>query len=169
MDWGSRSFLIAMKLLRWNVFWFAVYVACKAYQDKYVEKVLLGEQDTRTRAHEPADARPPPDLMSFVIYALALDLGICLLIATIVALVVAKFKAPDNTFILDWPLLQLAGFDYAMSTATLALLGVLLARVVQKPGIFRYREDGLRGIRAFSEVLLFSSAVVIAVPYYAFA
>ena len=147
--------LYAVKLWRAMVLWICLYVVEKVYQDEFVHKVLAGDGDAR-----------PPSLSLVIAYAVGAEAVAMLLLVAVLALLMAKYKTRDSTFVIDNRFMVLLFVDYALTTSTMVTLGVAVAKQVQDGRLFRYRDDGLRGIRALCTLLLQLSAVVLALPVF---
>jgi hypothetical protein len=147
------AIVLIAKVVRAMVFWVALYVVEKAYQDAYVQHTLL-EDGT------------PPDLRWLTAAAIGIDIVITGILAVITFLIKKLFKTPSNTFILDNGTMRIIGIDYACSTAVILAMGTLLSQSAQSAQLFRYRDNGVRGIRAFCNMLLYVSFVGMAIPYY---
>jgi hypothetical protein len=155
-DAPLHGVLYVVKLVRVTAMWICLYVADKIWQESYVSTVLI-------------DGAPPPSLSGIVFAAVAMEGLFMLLVVTVLLLLQAKNKRPDNAYAIDGGLLRLLAVDYALSTVVLLSAGALFARVAQDRSTFRYGQDGLRGIRATSTLLLCTTLVVFAVPFYALA
>lgn len=140
-----------VKLVRFLVLWIALFVTEKVYQDAYVTTVLVRDKQ-------------PPDLRPVVVYALLVDF----VFFTFMMLVIHLLRAqnPGKSYALDGNLVSMLVVDYIASTVVLGIVGWTTATVVQDKEILRYRDDGLRSIRALGTLLLYGSIVVLLVPYY---
>jgi hypothetical protein len=147
--------LYFLKLARAMVLWISLYVVEKVFQDAYVQRAMGGRDDGK-----------PPSLASMIMYAVAIEGTVMLLIVAVLVLLMARYKNPRTTFVIDRQFMSLLAIDYAFTTVTMVGLGVLLAKQVQDGRLFRYRDDGLRGIRALSNLLLYVSMVVITLPFF---
>lgn len=150
---SSVAVVAVFKIARAMVLWISLYAADKVFQDAFVQRVLASDGD-------------PPDLRWFVPCALAIDATVMILLCTILSLVRNTYKLPTNTFIVDAPLVLLIVKDYVATTLLILALGVALASVAQSESMFRYREDGMRGVRAFGELMLPVSFVAVSLPFY---
>lgn len=153
VDLQAAVVLYGLKLVRAMVLWVALYVVEKVYQDSYVQAVLVED-------------RKPPDLALVVVYAVAVEGSVMLLVLLVLALLKAKYKTPSNTFVIDDRLLVAAAVDYLVSTGAILAIGAALGAAAQNGRLFRYRHDGLRAVRALCNLLLYTSLVVLAVPFY---
>jgi hypothetical protein len=154
LDGAVHGMVYAFKFVRAMVFWVALYVMEKVYQDAYVQAVLV-------------EGKPPPDLWGIVATAVAVEFGAMLVLAAVLLLVQSKYKAASNTFVLDDGLMAALAKDYAVGSVAILAVGTLLARAAENGQLFRYRDDGLRGIRALCNMVLYVSFVVFAIPFYA--
>lgn len=141
----------AVKLVRFMVLWVALFVTEKVYQDSYVSSVLIRD-------------KPPPDLRPLVMYALIVDFVVFGFILMLITLL--RAQNPSKTYVLDGYLVNALCIDYIASTLVIALIGTGLAIVVQDQAILRYRDDGLRSIRALGTLLLYCSMLTIDIPYF---
>jgi hypothetical protein len=155
MDGASTVVVYLFKFVRAMVFWIVLYVTEKFYQDAYVQRVLVEDHK-------------PPKLMGLVGVALGAELAIMLMLGVILLLVKGKYKTRANTFVLDDALLRCIAVDYALSTVVIGVICVLLARAAESNRLFRYKDDGLRGIRALCNLVLYVSFVVLVMPFYKF-
>lgn len=146
--------LYGVKLVRAMVLWISLFVVEKVFQDSYVQQVLV--QDGK-----------PPNLSMVIVYAVAVEGAVMMLLLAVLWLLMARYKTSNNTFVLDGRALVLCAFDYLASASAVLSLGALLGDAAQNGRLFRYRHDGLRTIRALCNLLLGVSLVVVAVPFYA--
>lgn len=150
-DPASVSILIAFKVVRLMVLWVALYFVDRAFQSAYLEKVMVED-------------KPPPALWTAMPFALAIE-GVAIgLVLLLVTLLKARFKRDGNAFVFDGPLLGLLMSDYIRTTVPILALGSALGAVTQHSKYLRYKEDGLRAIRAHCTALLLVSAVVLVLP-----
>ena len=147
--------LYFIKLARAMVLWISLYVVEKVFQDAYVQRAMGGR-----------DGGLPPSLATMIMYAVAIEGTVMLLVVAVLVLLMARYKNPGTSFVIDRQFMFLLAIDYALTTVIMVGLGVLLANQVQDGRLFRYRDDGLRGIRALSNLLLYVSVVVIALPFF---
>lgn len=140
-----------IKLVRFLVLWIALFVTEKVFQDDYVSRVLIRDG-------------APPDLRPLVVYALLVDF----VFFTFIMLVIQLLRAqnPDRNYAIDGNLVSVLMVDYVASSVVFGVVGWGIAAVVQDRKILRYRDDGLRSIRALGTLLLYGALVTLAVPYY---
>lgn len=149
VDGTTVAVSTVFKLVRIMILWIALYFVDRAYQAAFLNRVMIED-------------RPPPPLWSVMAAALAIEAAFALMVIGGLALLRARFKRPDNTFVLDGPVISALLADYLASTVVLLALGTALGAVAQSRRHLRYKEDGMRGIRALCAALLLVSVVVIA-------
>ena len=157
-DGAALGVVAAVRVVRTMVLWIALYFVDRAYQEAYVQRVLVGDDG------DDGDRGDPPRLWTIAAAALAIEAVILAMLGVILFLLSARFKSPKNSFLIDGPLLRRLAVDYAGTTTVLLLLGAAMGAVTQDTRNFRYREDGLRGIRALCVALLLVAFVVINEP-----
>ena len=145
----------AVKAVRFLSLWIALYVVEKVYQDRFVRQVLAEEGE-------------PPSLGRMVPTALAIEAVFMLLVWLALWLMFKVFKTSKNTFILDWSWLRMQYRDYIWTTGAILLLGTAIGRVMEDRRVFRYKDDGLRAIRAHALLMLAVSGAILLVPMFMF-
>lgn len=159
MDKSSVIILSAFKLMHIAIAWIAIFIADKMFQMHFVQKMYL--DDTVNRAE-----RPAPDLQYFVLLVLLVNfLFMALLLVLMVAL--SQFMNRDGTVgTFDGSLLRLMVFDYLVSVLSATLIGAMTAAAVQNNEKLVFKDMGLRGIRAFADLFLMCTIIIVAVPFY---
>lgn len=145
--------LHGIKLARVAFVWLSLFAAEKVFLDLYVQRTLVG------------NARPP-SLYGLVLLAVALEAVASLVLALMMGFVAALYRRVSPALVLDGHLLRLAAKDYAWTSAAFLVVALLIARVVQSSRALRYRDDGMRAIRALCVMLLVVAAVVLSLPLY---
>lgn len=140
-----------VKFVRFLVIWVALFVTEKVYQDTYVSTVLIRDA-------------PPPDLRPLVLYALLVDFVFFAFILMLIRLLRAQNQS--KTYIIDGNLVHILVIDYVMSTLVLMSIGMGVAAVVQDRVILRYRDDGLRSIRALGTLILYAALISLFIPFF---
>lgn len=145
--------MYVIKLTRFLVLWLALFVVEKVYQDAYVSSVLVR-------------SGKPPDLRPLIIYALLTDFVFFTFILVVINMLLAQRQRSGYGHVIDLNLVSILVFDYLGSVLVLGVVGWGIATVVQDKKILRYRDDGLRSIRALGTLLLYCSIVVLMVPFF---
>lgn len=140
--------LYIIKLVRFMTLWIALYIADKVFQARYVSDVLF-------------EGASPPTLVGLLATALAIEAVALLFIVVIMSLFKNHNKRVNNAYLIDRGLMTLVAGDYIITTAVFFALGIALCATASERKLFRYGEDGLRGIRAVSVALLGMAFVVI--------
>ena len=172
-DPAALGFVVAVRVVRLMVLWIVVFFVDRAYQESYVQRVLVDDGPASAGdgggglQDRDAGGSPPPRLWTLPAAALAIEAGVVLLMSSVLFLLNARFKAPNNAFVVDAPLFRRLAADYAATTAVIAAVGTAAAAVAQDARLFRYRDDGLRGIRAFCTMfVLIAFAVLLLTPFF---
>lgn len=161
-DVPALGIVVIVRFIRVMVLWIVVFFVDRAYQEAYVQSVLVeggGDGEAGDAGHD--DGPAPPRLWTLPLAAFAIEAGILLLFSSVLFMLNARFKQSGNAFVVDGTLMRRLASDYAVTTAVMLLLGTAFAAVSQDGRLFRYREDGLRGIRAFSTLFIMVSFAVL--------
>lgn len=151
--------LYTVKVVRIMVIWIVLYVIDKIWQDMYIQSLLKSE----TTGIE----QKTPSLWPIIIIALGIEAVFMLVLLLILVMVASLYGGTNTTFIIDRTTLFAIGVDYAMSSTILILIGATVASIAQSKRLFRFGDDGMRGIRATCNMLLVIAAIVIAIPWFA--
>jgi hypothetical protein len=142
-----------LKLLRVVVGWCALRVASNVFQTMYEDRVYV--RDTS-----------PPHPAVFVGLFLGVDLAMNVVIFAILLFLKHIFKASDNTFPVDRQMLGAWGLDYAISTALVGLIALVIGEVIRRKKYFRYKYEGDRGIRAMQQMVMYVYCVMLFMPFF---
>lgn len=153
LDAHTFALAYATKTYRIAALWFVAYLMEKVYLARYLTRVFI------------EDARPA-GLFSLAFVILALEFMLFCGVMLAMYLFASKFKGETNAFVIDGEIIRALWIDYALSTAVLLVVGAALATVVQNCALFHYRHEGMRGIRAYSELFVQIAIVVILLPYF---
>jgi len=143
------SGLFGMKVMR-MIFFYTSLIITKNYMSQvYMEKVLVNDEN-------------PPKLANFIYLALIVE-GIFMIMFVgllYVADIQFKLNLSSNNFFTQYVLP-----DYIISSAFISFYGGIIANKMTNKKFFLYKEDGLRAIRALSEIMLSISFVTNTVPW----
>jgi hypothetical protein len=160
-DTTALMISIFVRVLRVMILWIILFFVDRAYQAIYVEEVL--SQPIDVTAPTPATSLSPR-LWTMMPLVLGIESVVLLIVVLGLLALKTRFKRVNNTFVIDAPLLRRLLREYLASVAVLAPLGALVGHTMQSCKEMRYRDDGLRGIRALAVLLLIMSIVIIAAP-----
>lgn len=152
---------MVFKLIRILTLWTAVFFTDKIFQDKFINQVYYDIQN------ENSDRRYP-NLHHFIWVVILIDMvlfGLILLASFSAAMFVEK-TSMNSMFVIDTQLLRLIFIDFLMSIIVIFVLGYILADTIQKMHQLRFKDVGIRGIRAYSTLIIFVNIVVMLIPYY---
>lgn len=141
IDAHVLAIMYSIKALRMLMLWVGVWVSDKVYQTRYVSTVYIGRS-------------PPPTMVGMVGTALAIESVSIIFVMLILALLKHMFKQASNSCVVDSGLITLVAGDYILTSALFLAVGAAVAGTAGSRRLFRYGDDGLRGIRAVSLALL---------------
>jgi len=151
---GPVIVLYLLKLYRMMVLWLVVAGIKDYYADAFVRSVYIH------------GASSPPSLLTFVPVVMGIE-GAAFALPMLTAYIMYyRYKSYDNAFVIDYVTLRRAIVDYVVSTTVIVLVGLVITSVVQSRSLFRYKDDGVRGIRAAGDAFLLSAFVLLLPPYF---
>jgi hypothetical protein len=143
----------AVKAVRIFFLWSSLTFARALFQARYNDAVYL--QNTS-----------PPHPAWFVFLFLGFDLTLNVSLMAFMKMLSFLLKTATNSFPIDGYAMRAIVLDYIMSTTLIAVLAFILAVVVRRKKYFRYRFEGERGIRALSDMILWTSSIILVIPYF---
>lgn len=147
--------LLLSKLLHMIVLWTLFYITEKITLDAFVMKMYVDNGDN-------PDPKPPP-LWRIPVSVFAVDLLFVVLISG--ALLLAVRRLVTNPVIGGQTLLSMVSMDMLICYALCFAVAAILAAVAQNQSCCRYKEDGIRGIRAYTFAALCASLILCIPPY----
>lgn len=153
LDAKTAGVMYAIKAYRVLTLWFITSVMEKVFLENYLRRTFV-------------EHGRPPDFSQLVTVSWAVEFFALAVPMFILSLLYLRYKAHDNAFVVDSHLLSSVVFDYLLSSALFVSIGLIIARRVQDENLFRYKHDGMRGIRAGTLMFFRASIVVILVPFY---
>lgn len=132
----AKSATLVVKMLRWLFIWMAIRVSTRLHEASYVETVY-GRNE-----------KPPPLLPAIVNFFILLSLFHIAMLAIVNSLVGIN-AIPKS--VRSYALTESAAY-----MLFIGMLSVYIASVVESKRYFNYRKDGIRAIRAFKELVLWS-------------
>lgn len=154
MDLINQNFMVMYALKGMTIFfiWFSLYLSSKIFQEKYVNNVFVNNQD-------------PPSLYSFVGVFLGFEVGFTVLMVIILYLLKYLFDKSGD-FLINDAVLKRFTFDYVCTMVLVLIIGLVMASILMKKKYFRYKTDGLRGIRSLQEIMFSLGSVVALLPIF---
>lgn len=144
--------LLVCKLIHVILLWFAFYVAEKAALDAFITKVYVEKREK------------PPRMEWIPTGVFVADFAAVLLLVVCAYFIIARsISAP---LIGGQRLVMLLGLDLMASWFLAFMVSLVAANVAQRQSCMRYKDDGLRGIRAYCYVALCLSVVMCVIPYF---
>jgi hypothetical protein len=143
---------LGLKVLRLVLSYVAIVIAKNLTSQIYMDKVLVNQEN-------------PPSLNNLLYLYLGIEAGFFVLLMIMLYMVgtIDTFKLQDtiNTELFTNYLLP----DYIIYLILTVVLGLVLSSKMYSKKYFLYKDDGLRGIRALSEILFTYSVINSIVPY----
>ena len=132
----AKSATLIIKAIRWVFIWMAVRVATRLHESTYVEKVYGKKEDP-----------PRLDMMvtNIAIFLFLFHVAILAVVNTMVG--TGGFPKSVRTYTLT---------ESVAYMIFILLVAVYMAWLVQTKRYFNYRKDGLRAIRAYKEMVLWT-------------
>lgn len=131
----------------------SIRISEKVFSELYMKKVYA-EEDM------------PPSIYVFMTMFLIMHAAFVLILLIILFLTMLVFKEDSNTFAISSFLIQSYFADYIVSTVFFILLSIIIGTVMQKKKYFRYKQEGLRAIRAYQDILNKVAIFVYLLPYF---
>jgi uncharacterized membrane protein (DUF485 family) len=115
----------------------------------YMDKVLINQEN-------------PPKLSNFILMFAILDILMMLIIVVIISLT-SKFLPTVLKGNLD---LKVIGIDFGIYLLLTSVIGYIIADAMYNKKFFMYKDDGLRAIRAFKDIILYISICLSIFPFF---
>ncbi len=138
--------MYSFKALRVLVAWLATAFASRAFQAMYRQRVYARDD-------------PPPHPAVFVAMILGVDAAAHVLFGVVLL-------AARHVWGIDVALLRMWAIDWAIVTAAVAAVSLVIAQVVYSKRFFRYKYEGERGIRAMQELVFCVYCVAVPLPFF---
>lgn len=149
------ALIYVVKAFRIFLLWVSLVFARALFQTRYNDAVYLQNR---------APPHPAWFVLIFLGFDVALNAGVVMLLTALMYLLRTRL----NNFPVTSYVIRAVLTDYAVSTALMAVLAFVMATVIRRKKYFRYRFEGDRGIRALSDMILWTSAVILIIPYFRF-
>lgn len=132
----AKTATLVVKMLRWLFIWMAVRVATRLHESTYVETVYGKKED-------------PPRFEPMII-----NIGVLLLLFHVALLAVVNTLTDSGVFpksVKTYTLTESAAY-----MVFIMLVSYYMATLMHSKRYFNYRKDGIRAIRAYKEMVLWS-------------
>lgn len=143
--------ILLAKLIHIMFLWFTFYIAEKVAIDDFITAVYVEEGE-------------PASLMKTVLRVFISDFVFCTVF--MLCLYIFMARSSDQPILGGMAILYATGSDLYMAWTLCFLLSTTIAWVSQSQSCCRYKDDGLRGTRAYCYTALCISAIVCLPPYY---
>ena len=145
--------IYVLKVIEFIIIMVSLFLTDKVFSNLYMQKVY-------------ADNGDPPSLLTLYGIFLAMNIGFMLFLVTMLFLLSFIFKRPSNDFIISAELIKTMLLDYASFMLILTVVALIIGTIVEKKKYFRYQTEGLRASRAYKEIILSLSGILLLIPYF---
>lgn len=145
--------IYVLKVVRFLMAWMSLSIATRAFSSVYASNVYIKNVDP-----------PPPTLFLAMFFGVDIAMNAGLMTALWAASRV--FKSPSNDFPIDGYLLSSWSVDVACSEIVMVGISFAFGNIISTKKAFRYRQEGDRGIRALGQMMLYSYAVILLIPFF---
>jgi ABC-type multidrug transport system permease subunit len=146
--------LYVLKIINYAGLLLSYYLAEKLFSEMYMKIVYAENKD-------------PPSIHIMLGIVLAIHFVMNIFIFTILMLIMFLFKTGSNNFIINRYLVTSYLIDYGMTLVFVSIIALILGSIVVKKKYFRYKTEGLRGVRALREMMVSLASIVFIVPWFA--
>ena len=153
LDGNSLIVLYIMKIYRIMSVWTILYILDKVYQGQYMDDVYISR-------------RPPTSMTMLPVLLVSIEAVSFAFFFFLLLLFRNRFNVTKNTFIIDETLLRYVMVDYALTTTSIMLISTAIISTVCNKDTLRFHHDGMRGIRASSRIIFYSSIIVLLLPMF---
>lgn len=145
--------IYALKVIRFALAWVSMRIAVSAFSRIYASNVYIKNVD-------------PPSPLLFLAIFFAIDISVNMALLTLLWAASRIFKSPSNEFPIDSYLLTAWMVDIVCSELAMMGIGFAFANIISTKKAFRYRQEGDRGMRALGQMMLYSYAVLLWIPFF---
>lgn len=146
MDKTVLGVFAVMKVIKLALSYAAITIATNYTSQIYTEKVYVRQEN-------------PPKLVNMLFLFLGIELLMSVITITCIGLLISFIMSKDgqsgqssDSIKLEDVAVQFAQ-DYVLYLISMAIHGSIIAQIMYSKKYFLYKDDGLRAIRAFSEIL----------------
>lgn len=145
--------LYVLKFIHFAIFVAALFLTEKLFLEMYMKKVYAENSD-------------PPSIYKMLGILLLIDIGFTLFLVTILVLLMYIFNSPDKNFIINSDLIITFLLDFGIYMFFVLMISMIIGSIIQMKRYFRYKTEGLRGIRAFKEIILGVAGSLVFIPFF---
>ena len=141
MDKSVLGVFAIMKVLKLVLSYAAIIIATNYTSQIYTEKVYVRQEN-------------PPKLINMLFLFLGIELLMSVITITCIGLLISFITSNDKSISIkmDDVAIQFSQ-DYILYLISMVVHGSIIAQIMYSKKYFLYKDDGLRAIRAFSEIL----------------
>jgi len=148
------TYMYILKIITYGLMYLGLFFAEKIFSDMYTKAVYVKNQE-------------PPNLLTF--YGIYLGFAVAMMLFIIVVLYIVSqiFNSPLNGYIaINNDLIIKYIIDMCVFHVLTGAILCVIGGLMQRKKYFKYKTEGPRAIRAFSESISIISAITILIPYF---
>lgn len=156
MSKETIGLLYVMKIIKLALTYASILIATNYTSQIYTEKVYVKQEN-------------PPRLINMLYLFLGIEILMTVIVMTLMILLINFIVSNPNAGqsiefnIVD--VVTLFGQDYFMYLITMSIIGSIIATTMYNKKYFLYKEDGMRGIRAYKEMITQLSLTLGVIPF----
>lgn len=142
-----------LKFVHFAIFVAALFLTEKLFLEMYMKKVYAENSD-------------PPSIYKMLGILLLIDIGFTLFLVTVLVLLMYIFDSPGKNFVINSNLIITFLLDLGIYLFFVLMISMIIGSIIQMKRYFRYKTEGLRGIRAFKEIVLGVAGSLTFIPFF---
>ena len=139
MDQKVLAIFAVLKVVKLALSYGSLAIATNYTSQIYTEKVYVRQEN-------------PPTLANMLMLFLGIEILMAVVAVTALVLLINYASGDDSTMMMSVG--TLFAQDYVFYLISMVVHGIVLANIMYSKKYFLYKDDGLRAIRAYSDVLL---------------
>lgn len=139
MDQKVLAIFAVLKVVKLALSYGSLAIATNYTSQIYTEKVYVRQEN-------------PPTLANMLMLFLGIEILMTVVAVTALVLLINYASGDDSTMMMSVG--TLFAQDYVFYLISMVVHGIVLANIMYSKKYFLYKDDGLRAIRAYSDVLL---------------
>ena len=148
------TYLYILKVITYSLQYLGLFFAEKIFSDMYTKTVYVKNKD-------------PPSILTFYGLFLGFSFSTMLFVVAVLYILSLIFKNPlDGSLAINGDLIVKYITDMFVYHVLTGLLLIVVGVMLQQKRYFKYKTEGPRAIRAYSEIIAIISAITIVIPYF---
>lgn len=145
-------FIYVLKAFNTFFLWLSMVITRSIFSEMYMKQVYAKDAN-------------PPNLQKFLLILFFVHMGFIMLLIVILALLYFTLYQKNSLFLVNSYIIQAYILDYIMVNGVTWFIAFILARLMQSKKYFRYDTEGLRAIRALSDLSFYIYLLINSFPF----